>query len=43
MAKDNIEVIFATLDDEVEITFYDSEQLVVEAIQFDHLGVNFNP
>ncbi len=43
VAKDHVESIFATPDDKVEISFYDSEALVVEAIHFDHLGVNYYP
>lgn len=43
VVKDHIEAIFATIDDQVEITYYESDQMIVEAIGFDHLGVNYNP
>ncbi len=43
VAKDNIEAIFTTIDDQVEVMFYESDNLVVDVVGFDHLGVNYAP
>lgn len=43
IAKENIEAIFTTIDDQIEVMFYESENLVVDVVGFDHLGVNYTP
>ncbi len=43
VAKDHIESIFLSIDDQIEVGFYESDELMIEVILFDHLGVNYNP
>lgn len=43
VASEHVESIFATPDDQVELGFYASDELIVDVVYFDHLGVNYNP
>ena len=43
VAKDHIESIFLSIDDQIEVGFYESDELMIDVIMFDHLGVNYNP
>lgn len=43
VASEHVESIFVTTGDQVELGFYASEELVVDIVEFDHLGVNYNP
>ena len=43
VASEHVESIFATVGDQVELGFYASDELIVNVVDFDHLGVNYNP
>lgn len=42
VASEHVESIFATVGDTIELGFYASEELIVDVVSFDHLGVNYN-
>ncbi len=43
LAKEHIESIFVAIDDTIELGFYESDDLMVDVVIFDHLGINYNP